>query len=143
MKRKKSKSRIFIIWIVGIIAAILAIGYFTYYSANSEAKAKNKGGKPYYWCAAYKNGQVINRYCYGEGGTCQTYNLYNKKPKDDPKNGVTHSCYSEKVYVRRKGSPCPPADYVIENDDGRSIGCFGGFKEKNLKIIEKEKPQEE
>lgn len=122
--------------IIGVASAIFVLSYFAYNSVSSQAKGKG-GGRAYYWCAEYRNGQVVNRYCYGDTGMCQTYNLYNNKPKDNPKKNQTFSCYSDKVYVRRKGAPCPPDDYVVENANGASVGCFGGFKEKNLKIIKK------
>lgn len=136
MKTKKQvKKKPFYLILVAIFTFLLLVAYVINYAANSEAGFKK--GKAYYWCASYKYGQVINRYCYGDSGSCQTYNLYSKRPKNNEKKGLTYSCYSDKVYVKRKGSPCPPADYVIENSSGQSIGCFGGFKETNLKIIKK------
>ncbi len=133
MKKRTKKNRLIIMVIVGVITFLLLLAYVINYAVNSEAALKK--GRAYYWCASYKYGQVVNRYCYGDSGMCQTYNLYNKKPKNNEKKGLTYSCYSDKVYVKRKGSPCPKDDYVIENANGGSIGCFGGFKEKNLKII--------
>lgn len=140
MKRSSKKqkydgklTKIIFISLIILLSGACFIYYIVSNSVNTEAKIKK--GKSYYWCSSYRNGQVVNRYCYGNSTQCQTYNLYTNKPKDNPKKGVTYNCLGYKVYVTRKGAPCPPDDYVIENEHGSSVGCFGGFKETNKKIL--------
>ncbi len=136
-KRQEKKGGLTKIVILSCVALLSIAGLAYYVVSNSiNTEAKIKKGKSYYWCSSYKNGQLVNRYCYGNSNQCQTYNLYTKKPKDNLKKGVTYNCLGYKVYVTRKGAPCPPDDYVIENEHGSSVGCFGGFKETNKKILE-------
>lgn len=132
-KQVKKKSKLIFKLLIGIIIFLLLSAYIIKYAIKSKAAVKE--GETFYLIVKYKNGEVVNRYCYGNTGKCQKYDLSKKKPNNNKKKGITFYVYPHKVYLE-KGSSCPPGDYIIKSEkDGSNLGCFGGHKETNLKII--------